>query len=111
MRTINADALMNDVTERYCKECDKRKGIKNGKQRTVYKIGDAPCRACSVDDMKDELENAPTIDAVPVVRCRDCTHWNSVTKESDFGLCDAWVTLFICTGSDEYCKRGKKKEA
>ena len=62
MRLIDADALLDDVMERYCKECDKRKGIKNGKYRIVYNVGDAPCRACSVDDMKDDLENAPTIE-------------------------------------------------
>ncbi len=62
MRLIDADALMDDVMERYCKDCDKRKGIKSGKWRIVYEIGDAPCRACSVDDMKDELENAPTVE-------------------------------------------------
>lgn len=65
MRLIDADALMDDVMKRYCKDCDKRKGIKSGKRRIIYEIGDAPCRACSVDDMKAELENAPTIDAVP----------------------------------------------
>ena len=62
MRPIDADALMDDVMERYCKDCDKRKGIKSGKWRIVYEIGDAPCRACSVDDMKAELENAPTVE-------------------------------------------------
>lgn len=62
MRMIDADALLDDVFERYCKECDKREGIKNGKYRIVYNVGDAPCRACSVDDMKDDLENAPTIE-------------------------------------------------
>ena len=70
-------------------------------------------RIIDADKLMESLCISPveTVDAVPVVRCRDCTHWNSVMKESDFGLCDAWVTLFICTGSDEYCKRGKKKEA
>ena len=76
MRLIDADALMDDVMKRYCKDCDKRKGIKSGKRRIIYEIGDAPCRACSVDDMKAELENAPTIDAVPVVRCKDCKHFH-----------------------------------
>ena len=65
-RLIDADALINDVTERYCKNCERRKGIKNGKQKVIYDIGDAPCRACPVDDMKDELENAPPVDAEPV---------------------------------------------
>lgn len=62
MRLIDADALMDDVMKRYCKDCDKRKGIKSGKWRIIYEIGDAPCRACSVDDMKAELEDAPTIE-------------------------------------------------
>ena len=62
MRLIDADALIDDLMERYCKECNKRKGIKNGKYRIIYEIGEAPCRACEVDDVKAELEDAPTID-------------------------------------------------
>ena len=64
-RYIDANALLNDVTERYCKDCERRKGIKNGKKKVIYDIGEVPCRACAIDDMKDELENAPTVDAEP----------------------------------------------
>ena len=60
MRLIDADALIDDLIERYCKECKKRRGIKNGKYRIIYEIGGAPCRACEVDDAKAELEDAPT---------------------------------------------------
>lgn len=70
-RYIDADALLDDVFERYCKDCDKRKGIKNGEYRIIYEVGEAPCRACDVDDMKCELDDAPTVDAVPVVH----GHW------------------------------------
>ena len=62
MRLIDGDALTDEIMERYCKECDNRKGIKNGKYRIIYEIGDAPCRACPMDDIKDELDNAPTIE-------------------------------------------------
>ena len=62
MRLIDADALIDDLMERYCKECNKRKGIKDGKYRIIYEIGEAPCRACEVDDVKAELEEAPTAD-------------------------------------------------
>lgn len=61
MRLIDADALINDVMDRYCKDCDKRKGIKSGKWKIIYEIGDVPCRACDVDNMINDLENAPTI--------------------------------------------------
>lgn len=64
MRPIDADARIDDLMERYCKDCDKRKGMKNGKRQFIYEIGDAPCRACGVDDVKAELEEAPTIDPV-----------------------------------------------
>lgn len=66
MRLIDADALCDDVMERYCKDCEKRKGIKRGKWRVIYEIGEAPCRACDVDDLKMELDEAPTIDAEPI---------------------------------------------
>lgn len=62
MRLIDADALIDDLMERYCKECDKRKGIKSGERRIIYEIGEVPCRACEVDDVKAELEEAPTVD-------------------------------------------------
>lgn len=62
MRLIDADALIKEAMELYCKDCERRKGIKNGKWKIVYSIGDAPCRACGTGDMIDELENAPTIE-------------------------------------------------
>ena len=73
-RLTDADALLDDITERYCKDCERRKGIKNGKKKFIYDIGDAPCRACEVDDMKYELESAPTVE---VVYCKDCRFYNT----------------------------------
>lgn len=81
MRPIDADARIDDLMERYCKECDKRKGMKNGKRQFIYEIGDAPCRACEVDDVKAELEEAPTIDAVPV-GAYEQTRWERDTAIS-----------------------------
>lgn len=61
MRLIDADALIEDVTKRFCEDCDRRKGVKNGREEFVYEIGGPPCRACDIDDMKIELEYAPTM--------------------------------------------------
>lgn len=105
-RLVDADALINDVTERYCKDCDRRKGIKNGVIKTLYEIGEAPCRACPVDDMKDELENAPTVDAEPVVRCKDCKH-NSLNRKSGNAYCDLGIGLFQLY---DYCSHGERTE-
>lgn len=88
MRLIDADALMNEVLERYCRNCGRRKGLKKGKRIILYAIGEAPCRACDRDDMKDEIDNAPTIDAAPVVRCKDCVHANITEEGYLYGTCN-----------------------
>lgn len=61
MRLIDADALIKEITEFRCVNCDRRKGMKNGKMTFVYEIGDVPCRACDVGDMIDILDEAPTV--------------------------------------------------
>lgn len=85
MRLIDADALYDDVMERYCKDCEKRKGMKRGKWRVIYEIGEAPCRACDVDDLKMELDEAPTIEAEPVRQGHwikvGCSHYGVSTYE------------------------------
>ena len=104
MRQIDADALIADMTNRYCMDCVKRKGMRNGKLKFVYAIGDTPCRACGVGDAIDDIENAPTIDAVEVVRCRDCIHWdNDICRNAG-----AWS---IGTNENHFCAKGIKKNA
>ena len=118
VRLIDADALLDDAMDRYCKECDKRKGIKNGEYRIIYDIGEAPCRACEVDDMKAELEDAPTIDAVQVVRCKDCKHKPSGTGanhdlEFPDGVCPCQCEDFWYSwkpNDDWFCASGERKE-
>ena len=69
MRLIDADATVKYLREFRCKDCDRRKGMKNGKIRFCYEIGDAPCRACDIGDTIDyflDEDISPTIDAVPV---------------------------------------------
>ena len=67
MRPIDADALIETWRKRACEDCDKRKGWKNGKTvGFIYDIGEAPCRACWIDDMLDELEGAPTVGWISV---------------------------------------------
>ena len=50
------------------------------------------------------LENAPTIDAVPVVRCKDCKHYQYV--EGGKPLCE-WHR--IACAYDDFCSYGEKR--
>lgn len=113
-RLIDADALCDDVMERYCKDCEKRKGIKRGKWRVIYEIGEAPCRACDVDDLKMELDEAPTIDAEPVVRCCDCKYLQCNMRQDGilpFGV-DEYECRHWCGSCDptDFCSYGERRE-
>jgi len=65
MRLIDADAFINKIREQNCKECVRRKGIKNGKMRYLYEVGGVPCRACETEDVLNEVDDAPTITPEP----------------------------------------------
>ena len=55
---------------------------------------------------------APTVDAVPVVRCRDCKYYKPQKKsahwENRANYCNRVVT--IKTQPDDFCSYGKRKE-
>lgn len=48
------------------------------------------------------IEEAPTIDAVEVVRCKDCIY-------RDYSICYAHFAEVYVRG-DDYCSRGRRKE-
>ena len=82
MRLIDADALKNTI-----------KNMPND----YY--GDL----CIGDALK-EIDDAPTIDAVPVVRCRECKHYQT----------DVLFNHNYCCGRrrkpDDYCSYGERRE-
>ena len=57
---VDKDAFLKQERKWYCENCDRRKGVKNGRKCFVYEIGEVPCRACDVDDVLDDLEDFPT---------------------------------------------------
>ena len=48
--------------------------------------------------------NAPTVDAVPVIRCKDCTYWEDCGETR--GRCEA---TGAGTREDGYCAWGERK--
>lgn len=60
------------------------------------------------DDAMDVFCEAPKIDAVEVVRCKDCKFYNPHIRECEgfgkwFGLEDEW-------GDNDFCSRGERKD-
>ena len=58
---INRDTFLERQRAWYCKDCNRRK---NTKGKTVYEIGEAPCRACDIGTMLDAVEDYPAADVV-----------------------------------------------
>jgi len=68
-----------------------------------------------------EIDDAPTIDAVEVVRCRDCVHWFPHTQcgfDEDNDEYHDYCGLLIPDDDyyaytrkpDDYCSRGKRRK-
>ena len=68
---IEREAFLEQKREQYCKDCDRRKGMKNGKFKTLYEIGDAPCRACEIDDVLNDVEDFPAANVVEQKTCKN----------------------------------------
>lgn len=114
MRLIDVDATIKYLREFRCKDCDKRKGMKNGKIRFCYEIGDAPCRACDIGDTIDyflDEDISPTIDAIPVVRCKDCKHYriNTVYPGTNMIMTYCAKTGIAESNPDWFCADGERK--
>ena len=90
MRTIDAEPL-----EAQCKACINNK----------WNHLTAPLSwALAEESFLERLEEAPTIDAVPVVRCKDCKHYaKSMTRcAHEEGL--------ACPDKMDFCSYGERKD-
>ena len=88
MRPIDADSLIEDI--RYNREHQWYRGLADKKaylDKSMY--------------AEDRVEEAPTIDAVPVVRCLECKQY-----DADWFYCNR---LDINTDHDFFCAYGEQE--
>lgn len=57
------------------------------------------------------VENAPTVDAVEVVRCKDCKYWERLTDGNLCGDCNGHRNGLQVeyTTEDDFCSYGEKR--
>ena len=91
MRLIDADALKNALIECTPYAID-----------PVYRNTNSNIDMFTAMEILDEL---PTIDAVPVVRCKDCKHYNTIGCSKGFGWCEK---MDIGASDNFYCANGKQ---
>ena len=96
-RLIDVDAQIASIKKQYCAPC-KEHGQDYNEVR---------CRSCWVDDGIDFLEDAPTADAVEVVRCKACQHWQK--RHETRGICLNHNAIVTFTTPDFYCACGERR--
>ena len=84
MRLINADVLKQHI--------DKLPALPDGNFAGNHSA------------LKALINMQPTVDAVPVVRCRDCEH-----KDRESGLCHGRGWPMQLVPDDGFCDKGKER--
>ena len=54
------------------------------------------------------IKAAPAVDAVEVVRCKDCVYWTRVNKHT--GKCPFLIGEHQYAGDNHYCSCGERRE-
>lgn len=58
---------------------------------------------------RDVVRAAPKVDAVEVVRCKNCKRWKPIVALSMFGECKLYKLTNKLVYADNYCSRGVVK--
>lgn len=76
----------------------------------ILSLMDASLSSVDEDTILDLVDSIPTVDAVPVVRCKDCTHY-------DLGIClkiyldgNAHFEVWQPRNPDDFCSYGERKD-
>lgn len=85
----------------------------SGRITSLIKMGENPMRV--YEEVLQVIAEAPTVDAVEVVRCRDCKYWkpsgnkagNSVSDMEYIGGCK--FTNY-CRRESDFCSYGERKD-
>jgi hypothetical protein len=95
---IEREATIKRIEEVYCVGCNSYNGVR--------------CRACGTGDAIDMIEDAPTVDAVIVTRCKDCKHKGWV-QEPCHGKSVDYCKVWDCTLRNlesTFCSYGERKD-
>lgn len=96
-RYIDADALIADMQERYCKSC-KEKGEDYNEVR---------CRACMVGDAIDDVDGFAD-NSIDIVKCKECKHGEYREDFDDYECHSSGCGLVY--DADFFCADGERRE-
>ena len=76
---------------------------------TPWVLPDTMTRKQALECFVNILSEAPAVDAVPVVRCRECRHWGTghCAETDAIKVCEYADYMIGCNG---YCVYGERRE-
>jgi hypothetical protein len=72
--------------------------LQNGENEHVY----------DTNAILESIDSQPTVDAVEVVRCKDCVQSEPLAVVTVNVFCNEWA---MCISCDGFCHKGRKKNA
>jgi hypothetical protein len=97
MRMIDANALDEALVQEY---------IMYNDVNTVLTLNGVQVFNAAIDTARSKIGESPTIDAVEVVRCRDCVH--AIVFRTGSVSCRYHDWYRISVDPDGYCNHGEK---
>ena len=77
---------------------------RDGLKQTLLDLGFYPAI------VKSALEKAPTVDAVPVVRCRECIGRSTWYNDAEYGCAVCGLSGMYPKSEDGFCSYGIRKD-
>jgi hypothetical protein len=99
-RLIDANVLMDTVEGVNWYHIDKMGYLANGANSQMH------TPLFKSEDIFKAIENAPAVDAVEVVRCKDCKRWEYDARRMA-GLCKRHINY---TAEWDFCSYGERKD-
>ena len=103
----------NRAIEGCVMETKKRLIDANALKRHMIKAMEfANVKTINKDDIAYAIDNANAVDAVEVVRCKDCKHWKPIDEHIPHMECDVFCGAYehgYPTNADDFCSYGERK--
>ena len=104
MRIIDADALVNSL-QIGMSALEKTQANYDDERNALIGLA-----LSYIGATVNAVAGMPTIDAVPVVRCKDCVHRDPEDKRCDCGGHEWFVGKIVPVADDFYCADGERKD-
>lgn len=101
---IKAETILDKLKDRLI--AAKEWEIESAKNHNNELVNRAQAAQAAFVEVALTVKAMPTVDAVEVVRCKDCKH-NSLNRKSGNAYCNLGIELYQL---DDYCSCGERRE-